>query len=303
VSGDTPTITSNPVGAARVATSAALKGRWQGLRSPMLIIGFVLVGLFVTVAVLAPVLAPYDPHAIAGDSFAHPSAGHLLGTNDLGQDILSQVIWAARYSLTVAVAAATLAVVAGVLVGVLAGLTGGVVDMVLMRAVDVFLGIPGLPLIILITALLGPNIGVLIFVVALAGWAPMARTLRSQTLTLRERGFVQFSQGAGGGPLYVLRRHLVPATGPLIVAHWVDWAGAAIFLESGLAFLGLGDPFRVSWGTILDRAFRHQGLFLGNLWAWWVLPAAAAITLAVIGFTLVGIGLEPVFNRRVGRLT
>lgn len=267
----------------------------------MLAMGTVIVVVFVLVAVLASVLAPYDPRAIVGDSFSHPSSRHLLGTNDIGQDILSQVIWAARYSLTVAVSAASLAVVAGVLVGTLAGLLGGVADMVLMRLVDVFLGLPHLPLVILITALLGPNIGVLILVVALAGWAPMARTIRSQTLSLRERGFVQFVRGNGGGPLYLLRHHLGPAMGPLIVAHWVDWAGAAVFLESGLAFLGLGDPFRVSWGTILDRAFRHQGLFLGNLWVWWVLPAGLAITLAVIGFTLVGVGLEPVLNPRSKR--
>jgi peptide/nickel transport system permease protein len=277
------------------------KDQREALRSPLLIAGAVLVGAFVFVAVFAPLLAPYDPHALTGDSLGHPSASHLLGTNDIGQDILSEVIWGARYSLTVAVAAATLAVVAGVLVGVLSGLVGGLVDVVVMRVVDVFLALPGLPLAILITALAGPKRSVIIVVIAFAGWSRVARSVRSQSLSLRERGFVAAARGYGAGPLYIVRRHLVPALGPIIVALWIDWAASAVFVESGLALLGLGDPLHVSWGTILDRAFRHQGLYFGNLWAWWVLPAGLAITFAVIGFTLLGVGLEPVFNPRWAR--
>lgn len=270
----------------------------ETLRSPLFLTGAAVAVLFVLVALCAPLLAPYEPRALSGTSLAHPSASHPLGTDDVGQDILSQVIWGARYSLTVAVAAASLAVAVGLVVGVVSGLVGGAVDALAMRVVDVFLALPGIPTAILVTTLAGPSRGVIIVVIALAGWARVARTVRSQTLSLRERGFLQAARGYGGGPSYLLRRHVAPALGPSIAALWIDWAAAAVFFESGLAFLGLGDPRHVSWGTVLDRAFRHQGLYLGDLWLWWVLPAGVAITLAVVGFTLLGVGLEPVFNPR-----
>lgn len=272
--------------------------RWQELRSPLLVAGLVMIAILVFVAAAAPLLAPYDPRAITGASLAHPSARHLLGTNDIGQDIASEVIWGARTSLIVGVAGASLAVAIGIVVGVAAGVAGGILDKIATRIIDLFLAVPVLPLIVLITALLGPSRTVVILVVGMAGWPGIARTLRSQTLTLRERGFIDAARGFGGGPVYLVRRHLAPALGPLIASRWVDWASGAIFLESGLAFLGLGSPTNVSWGSILDRAVRHEGWYFGNLWVWWVLPAGLAITLAVLGFTLVGVGLEQGFNPR-----
>lgn len=294
---------SNGAGGAarRVASRRLASGRWEAVRSPLLAAGAAIVLLYLVVAVLAPVLAPFDPKATASESWLGPSGAHLLGTDNAGRDIFSQLIWGARYSLTVAVTATALAALGGVVVGMVAGLVGGVVDLLAMRLVDLFLALPGLPLAVLITALAGPSIGVLILVVALAGWAPIARVVRSQTLSLRQRGFIRAAQGYGGGPLYVVRRHLVPAVAPVLAAQCVDFAATAIFVESGLAFLGLGDPLRVSWGTLLDRAFRQQGLFFSDRWLWWVLPAGIAITVVITGFTLVGVGLEPVFNRRVER--
>ncbi len=275
--------------------------RWRQLRSPLLVAGAVIVGLLVVVAVAAPVLAPYDPRALTGDSLARPSAAHLLGTNAVGQDIVSQLIWGARTSLVIGVVGATLAVTVGALVGVGAGLVGGLADTVITRVIDLFLALPGLPLIVLVAALLGGSRTVVILVVANAGWPQIARTLRSQALTLRERGFVSAARGFGGGGFYVMRRHVVPAMGPVIASRWVDWASVAIFLESGLAFLGLGDPTTISWGQMLDGALNYQGWYIGNLWTWWVLPAGLAITLAVIGFTLIGVGVEQVFNPRWAR--
>ena len=273
----------------------------HALRSPMLVAGLLIVGAFVVIALLAPVLAPHGLNEELGDPRLHPSGTHLLGTDTAGHDILSQLIWGARYSLTVAVAAATLATVVGVTIGLLSGLVGGLVDTVVSRMVDVFLALPGLPLAILIGTLLAPTQGLVILLIASAGWAPIARTVRSEALTLRQRGFVQMARGNGAGPLYVVRRHLVPPLGPIIAARWVDYLSVAIFVESGLAFLGLSDPLHVSWGTLLDSAFDLGPLGIGDVWLWWVLPAGAAITLAVVGFTLVGVGLEPVFNRRVER--
>lgn len=129
-------------------------------------------------------------------------------------------------------------------------------------------------------------------------WPEMARVLRGQTLTLRERGFVAISRGFGGGLPWLLRRHLVPALAPLIVAGFITVAGLAVLMEAGLAFLGLSDPTAVSWGLILNRALLQPGLYFTPAWLWWVLPSGFAITLAVLAFTFLGVGLEPVLNRR-----
>ncbi len=270
----------------------------KALRSPMTLSGAGILTALAVAAALAPVLAPHDPRALAGDALQPPSASHLLGTNNLGQDILSQLIWGARDSLTVAVGAAGLAVMCGTLVGVAAGLVGGAVDLVAMRVVDVFLAVPRLPLLILVASLVGANRTSLIVVIGMVTWPVVARVLRSQTLTLRQRGFVGASRGFGGGVLYVMRRHVVPALVPLVVASFVLVAGNAILLEASLAFLGLADPTGLGWGLMLNKALLQPGLYFTSVWVWWVLPAGFAITLTVLGFAFLGVGLEPVLNPR-----
>ncbi|MDQ3146857.1 MAG: ABC transporter permease [Actinomycetota bacterium] len=246
-------------------------------------------------------LAPHDPRAIAGDALERPSADHLLGTNDVGQDIFSGLLWGARSSLVVAVVAAGMTVLLATIIGAGAGLIGGWVDKVVARGLDVVLAFPGVPLIVLVAALAGTSRLAVILVVGLIGWPPLARLLRSQVLSLRQRGFVRAARGFGGGPGHVLRRHLVPALGPLLVAGFVEWAATAVFLEAGLAFLGLGDPTAVSWGNILNRALALPGLYFTGMWTWLVLPAGLAITVVVVGLTFIGVGLEPIFNRRWDR--
>jgi ABC-type dipeptide/oligopeptide/nickel transport system permease subunit len=267
-------------------------------RAPMLWIGAGMVGGVILVAALAPLLAPYGPRTIAGPSLQAPGARHLLGTNDAGQDILSQLIWGARSSLLVAGLAASLGVAVGTLVGAAAGLARGVVDVVAMRVTDVALGLPALPLLIVIVALAGPSRATVIVVIALAAWPTVARVVRSQTLTLARRGYVQAARGFGGGRLYVIRRHLLPSLGPLIAASLVTMAAAAVVLQAGLAFLGLSDPTDVSWGSVLSRALEHQGAYPTSQWAWSVLPPGVAITLAAVGLAFVGFGLEPRSNPR-----
>lgn len=267
-------------------------------RSPFLWIGVAIVAIVALVAIAAPLLAPYDPSSVSGPSLASPSAEHLLGTNDAGQDILSQLIWGARPSAVVAVAAAALAVAIGVLVGALAGLLGGPLDVVAMRIVDLLLAIPALPLLILVAALTAPGLAVAVLVIGLGGWPGIARIVRSQTLSLAHRGYVEAARGFGCGRLYLVGRHLVPALRPLIVASFVSWAGTAVVLQAGLAFLGLSDPLEVSWGAILNRALEQPGLYFTSVWVWWVLPAGLAITLAVLGLAFVGAALEPRSNPR-----
>lgn len=268
------------------------------LRAPLALAGAVLVVGLLATGALAPVIAPYDPHALAGDALEAPSGRHLLGTDGLGHDLFSRVVWGARTSLTVALGAASVAVVLAVVVGVTAGLLGGVADSVAMRVVDVFLALPGLPLLVLVAALVGASRLSLILLIGVIRWPELARVLRGQTLTLRQRGFVVSARGFGGGPGWLLRRHLVPALAPLIVAGFVTVAGLAVLMEAGLAFLGLSDPTGVSWGLILHRALLEPGLYFTPAWTWWVLPAGFAITLTVLGFTFLGVGLEPRLNPR-----
>lgn len=267
-------------------------------REPLLWIGTAIVASVALVAVLAPALAPYDPRAVAGPSLATPSAAHLLGTNDSGQDILSQLIWGARSSTIVAGLAAVLAVGLGVLVGAAAGLARGTFDVVAMRITDLFLAVPALPLLILIVALAGPSRATVVCVIALAGWPAVARLVRSQTLTLGRRGYVQAARGFGAPALYVIGRHVFPAVGPLVAAALVHWAAATVMLQAGLAFLGLSDPTEVSWGAVLNRALEHQGVYFTSQWTWWVLPPGLAIALAATGLAFIGFGLEPRANPR-----
>ncbi len=266
--------------------------------SPLLTIGLALLVLLVVVAILAPVLASHDPKAITGRPLEKPSGDHWLGTDIPGRDIYAQLVYGARASLTVALVAGSLAMAGAILVGVLPALLGGIADTASNRLVVFLLALPGLPLMVLIGALAGDSRIAIVLVIAFAGVAPNARILRSQALSLRERGFVAAARGFGGGRLHLLRRHLVPGLAPLIVVGFVNWAGLAVGLEAGLAFLGLGDPSAISWGLMLNRALSQQAIYFSEMWTWWVLPPGFAVTLTVVGITFVGVALEPVFNPR-----
>lgn len=272
-------------------------------RSPMLAGGLVVVTILAVVALFAPAIAPYEPKGIVGGSLEEPSARHLLGTNDAGSDVLSDLVWGARSTVIVAGCATALVMVIGVLLGLAAGLRGGFAETLVMRSADVVLAIPAIPLLIFIAALAGPSRWVAIVSIGLLGWPQVARVVRSQALTLRQRGFIHAARGYGAKPLYVMRRHLIPALGPIIVANLAFMAGLAVTIEAGLAFIGLGDPNTASWGGILERALRTPGIYDSAMWLWLLLPAGASITVAVLGFTFIGVGLEPRFNPRWTRFS
>ncbi len=279
-----------------------MTGGGSAARSPVLLIGAGLVTMFAVMALLAPWLAPYDPQQPTGPSLAPPSMQHWLGTNQLGQDVLSQLIWGARPALLVAVLGAAVVFVLAVVIGAGSALLGGVVDMLAMRTADVFIAMPTLPILILIAALTGSNRVFLAVIVGMVMWPPIARLVRSQALSLRQRGFVAAARGYGGGPGYVVRRHFVPALGPVLVAGLVAVAGNAIMLETTLAFLGLADPLVPSWGSMINEALAFQGIFYHDALLWWVLPPGFTIILAVLGFTFLGVGLEPLLNPRWRRM-
>lgn len=270
-------------------------------RSPMLTVGVTMLSTVVGVGVLAPWIAPYNPRTLFDNAYESPSGAHLLGTNDSGADVLSRLVWGSRTTLLVAGGTTALVLVIGVALGLTAGLRGGLVDTAVMRLVDVFLGLPVLPLLIFVGALAGPSLSTSVVMIGVFLWPQTARIVRSQTLSLRNRGFVGTARGFGGGPFYVIRRHLIPALGPVIAANMVFVAGIAVAIEAGLSFLGLGDPAAVSWGAELQRAVTDSQIQLGTLWLWWLVPFGLALTFAIFGFSLIGVALEPRFNPRWGR--
>ncbi len=259
-----------------------------------------LLGALALAATLAPLVSPYDPEQTVADPFLPPSREHLLGTNDVGQDILSELIYGARISLTVGSLAAALAVGIGTTVGVVAGFSGGWTDVVLMRIVDLVLVIPFLPLVILLAAYLGPSYWNIIIVIGVLAWARPARVTRSQVLQVRSLDYVEAARAMGARPVRVMARHVLPAVLPLAMAQFIVAASNAILIEASLAFLGLGDPTAKSWGTVLYYA-QVRNAFLSGAWVWWVLPPGLLITAATLGFALTGLSLEERLNPRVRR--
>lgn len=253
--------------------------------------GLGLLAALLTVALTAPWLAPYDPTVRTGVPFARPSAAHLLGTDDVGRDLLSALVYGTRISLLVGIVAALSATVVGAGVGVAAGYARGWLDAVLMRLVDVVLALPVLPLTIVVGVFAGPGVLTQIAVIAAVLWAGTARELRAQVLSLRERDHLQALRAMGARPLHVVPRHLLPAVAPLIAPQFVLATKTAILLEASLAFLGLGDLTVQSWGTMLSLAHARSA-FLTDAWLWWVIPPGLAIATTVLAFGLLGFVLE-----------
>ena len=270
-------------------------------RNTLGMIGLVILVFFVLVAVFAPVLA--DPEGLnptcpcTGVPFSPPSREFPLGTDDLGRSILTLTIWGSRPSLIVGLFATLIAMALGAVIGLIAGYYGQLTETLLMRFTDWFLVIPFLPLAIVLASLLDPSTFVIILVIGLTSWPSTARIVRSQVLTVKERPYVERARALGGGNWHMISRHILPNVGPLIFANTILTVAIAILTESTLAFLGLGDPLSISWGTILDTAFSNAAASAGN-W-WWLLPPGLGIVLVVLGFTLCGFALDEIFNPKL----
>ena len=266
-------------------------------------VGLAFVGGFVAMAVAAPRLAGYRVTELSAEPLEAPSLAHLLGANLVGQDVFSQIVYGARMSLFMAVVAGGGTVALGAFVGMVAGWAGGRTDAVLMRVVDIFLVIPSLPLLIVLGAYAGPSMTAISAIIAITAWPPSARIIRSQVLSLRRRADLQASVGFGARGPHILRRHVIPEVGLIAAASFVGAAGRAVMMEAGLAFLGLGDPTRASWGRLMRDALDFDALFNTSAWQWWLLPPAVCIAVFLLGLTFVGIALEQRINPRLARHT
>jgi ABC-type dipeptide/oligopeptide/nickel transport system permease subunit len=260
-------------------------------------VGLALILALTLTAIFAPQLAPYDPTERVGKPFQPPSAEHRLGTNDIGQDIFSELIFGTRISLVVGTSAALISIVVGTSVGLLAGYYTRV-GMVLMRVVDIILVLPFLPLLILLAAYVGRSMLNTVLVIGLLSWAGTARVIRAHVLSCAKHDYVLAAHAVGARNRHIILRHLLPQVTLLAVGQFVEATSAAILLEASLSFLGLGDPLQKSWGTILYWA-QVRGAFLTPAWMWWVLPPGLMIVAASLGFALVGFALEQILNPRL----
>ncbi len=267
-------------------------------RNRVAVFGLGVIVVFYLIALLAPLIAPYDPIAqddIARTSFIPPSAGHWLGTDRFGRDVLSRILYGARISLAIAFVATAISITLGTLIGAVAGYVGGKVDALLMRFTDMVLAFPRLVLLIMIVALFSPSIAVIITVLGLTQWPSTTRIVRGDVLSLREREFVQAARALGYPGTRIVLRHLVPnVLAPVIVAATLG-IGNTIVLEAGLSFLGLGvAPPTPTWGNMVAEG---RDNLLG---AWWLTTfPGLTIVLVVLAFNLVGDGLRDALDPRL----
>lgn len=269
-------------------------GRYRKNRAAT--VGLLMVLFFIIMAVVAPILTPYQPLQIrAGESFLAPTLEHLMGTDDLGRDILSQFVYGARTSLFVGVTAALTAAIIGILIGLVAGFKGGIIDAFLMRITEIFQVIPSFLLCLVMVAIYGASLWNVILVLAVLSWPEIARLTRAECMSLRQREFVEAAKGLGASDSDQIFIEILPnAMTSAIVATSLMVANA-ILTEAGLAFLGLGDPSLASWGRTLQNAM--QFLMWGD---WWMaLFPGIGIFLTVLGFNLVGDGLTDYLNPRL----
>jgi peptide/nickel transport system permease protein len=283
------------------AAPAARRSWWRegGQRfrqNGLSVAGLVVFLAFLCAGLVGPLAAPYEPFALVGPRLAQPSLLHWFGTDHLGRDIFSGVVYGTRASLEVGFLSIALSVVLGVVVGATAGFFGGRIDDLLMRVTEIFQVMPRFFLALIIVAMFGANLWGTIFVIGILSWAEIARLVRAEFLTLRERPFVMAARAYGAGNVQIICREILPnALTALVVAASLQ-IPAAIILEAGLSFIGAGDPNVMSWGRMLNGAQQYMRQ------AWWTaaFPGFAISTLAM-GLALLADGINDFLNPRLSR--
>ncbi len=272
---------------------AWVRTSWRRFRASRLaLFGLGIVGFFAVLALFPDQIAPYSPSTINFQSLLAPSWTHLFGTDTLGRDELSRVIWGARVSIVFGLVAAAISLLLGSTLGLLAGYFGGWVDHVLSRFFEIVLMIPAFFLLVMVVAVFGNNIDFEILIVGITIWPANARIMRSTVLTLRERKYVRAAVATGASRSRVILRHILPNAIQPVIANTNLQVGQAILFEAGMAFLGLSDPNVISWGEMVNLGVYH----LTDAW-WLAFFPGLALTLLILGFNLMGDGIASVFGR------
>ncbi len=265
-------------------------------RNRLSVLGAIAILLLITISILAPFLAPYDPTSInVHNVLSPPNNNHPLGTDELGRDLLSRIIWGSRVSLKVGFVAVGISILIGIIIGAVAGFYGGLIDTTLMRFVDIMLAFPTFFLILAVISILEQNIFTIMVVIGITSWMDVARLVRAEFLSLKEKDFVSAARAIGASDKRLIFKHILPnALSPVFVAATFGVAGA-ILIESGLSFLGLGvQPPDPSWGNILTAGKDNIEV------AWWLsLFPGFAILITVLSYNLVGEGLRDALDPRL----
>jgi len=258
-------------------------------------IGLVLISLILIAALFSPYLGTVNPQntGIKEEILQPPSTTHWLGTDDLGRDIWSQIVFGSRVSLAIGLITALITVVTGTIVGLIAGYFGGLIEEALVKVIDFFMMLPVLPLMIILAAVLGPSLWNIILVISLVSWPTTARVVRSQVLSIKERPYVEAARCIGAGSIRLMFGEIMPNVLPLMFAQAVLMVTYAIYDEAVLSFLGLGDPTRISWGSMLHFSF-ESGVMARS--PWWIGPPIASIIMLIVGFSLLGTAVTDIMT-------
>ncbi|RKY45420.1 MAG: ABC transporter permease [Candidatus Omnitrophota bacterium] len=283
-----------------------LKSTWNVYkRNKKGMVGLTITLIFIFIAIFGPYITPYDPKKIDKTAmWEPPSFKHWLGTDNLGRDILSQLLYGTRISLLVGLFATLISMALGTLIGLLAGYYAeSLLGELLERVIDFFLVIPYLPLMIVFATVMRemeiklPLFWIVIIAIGITGWSGTARVVRSQTLSVKERQFIERARSIGAGDFDIVFRHILPNILPLVFAEAVLTIGGSIIAEAALSFIGLGDPTHISWGMMLNYAFTYAAPLRGAYW--FFIPPGLAILILVLGMTLMGYALDEVLNPRL----
>ena len=296
--------TTTPLSARQIARrrrTEAWRRNWKLFRGHRAgLVGLVILGTFVVIALGAPLLADADGLKVTkatGGVLESPSGEFWLGTDNNGRSVLTMLIWGTRISLFVGLLATVISMLIGTVIGLVSGFFEGWTGRVLYRLTEWFLVIPFLPLAIILAVVLGRSLVNIAIVIGVTSWPATALLIRSQTLSIKERPYLERARVLGAGRRHQMTRHVLPNVMPMVFANTTLTVAVAILSETTLSFLGLGDPTRVSWGSMLEAAFGVGAMTTG---AWWfIVPPGICVVLVVLSFTLIGQALEEVFNPRL----
>jgi peptide/nickel transport system permease protein len=267
------------------------------LASAQSVVGLAIIAFFVLVALIGPLFIHHNVQAKVGPVFAPPSSRFWLGTDGGGSDMFDLLIVGARVSLLVGFVSSVVSSLIGGTVGILAGFFGGKVDNILMRITDYVLVLPDVPLMIVVAALFGRSLWNIILIIAAIYWTSTARVLRAQVKSVRERVYVQRARALGAGNTRLIFRHVLPQVMPLLIANTVIFIAYAIFAETFISFLGLGDPSTVSWGRLIQNSFQDDAV-LNNAW-WAIVPPGVCVAIVVLACAMAGQAMEDALNPRL----